>query len=292
MNQYTENSDSTFDYDKNGNLIKETNKKTNGVNKFMYSPEGKLINSLIDSSDNCSYQYDCLELLAKMSCKNKGEFAFFYHYNELLVNKLSHIVLPNLTIVYIIHIPTILPKLELTTIQTKEQFLHLPVIKQSILERLTEPPKKLANLPISEDDLSLIIDEFQVLTRRNAPFSIQHNFHFSSMAKFSQGEYQLNPYAVDFGVLSAQNYKTQIKEFNADWFIPYFDVRFKQVRAVSLSASLQDPIAWSIIGARFDFGLEKNFNQTGIIFFRFIIIFYFLLNFFLYPCIKNDNFIK
>jgi len=187
MNQYIENTDSLFDYDKNGNMIKETNKKTNRVNKFFYSPEGKLISSLIDSGDDCSFQYDCLELLAKMSCKNKGDFTFFYHYNQLLANKLSPIILPNSTIVYIIHILPKYPlKIELTAIQTKQQqqqqrqqLIHLPVLKPTILERLSVPPKHLANLPITEADLIPFIDEFQVLTTRNIPFSIQHNYFYS-----------------------------------------------------------------------------------------------------------------
>lgn len=260
MNQYTENTDSKFDYDKNGNMIKETNKKTNSVNKFIYSPEGKLIGSFIDSGDDCSFQYDCLELLIKMSCKNKGDFKFFYHYNQLLANKLSHIILPNSTIVYIIHIPKILPKLELTAFQTKQQLIHLPVLKSTILERLSVPPKQLANLPISEDDLIPIINEFQVLTERNIPFSIQHSYFYSPIVKFAQSNYQHNPYALSFGELSAQNYKNQIKKFYSNFFIQYFDVKPKQVRAMSVSLSFQDPTSWSM----FDYSLVKNLKQTGL----------------------------
>ena len=205
-----------------------------------------------------------------MSCKNKGDFTFFYHYNQLLANKLSPIILPNSTIVYIIHILPKYPlKIELTAIQTKQQqqqqrqqLIHLPVLKPTILERLSVPPKQLANLPITEADLIPLINEFQVLTTKNIPFSIQHNYFYSPIVKFAQGNYQHNPYALSFGELSDQNYKTQIyKEFYSNLFIDYFDVKPKQVRAVSLSSSLQDPTSMlSIIDYS---SLPKNTNQTG-----------------------------
>jgi hypothetical protein len=39
-----------------------------------------------------------------MQCVKKGKFVFYYHYNKILENKISHVVLPNKTVLFFVHV--------------------------------------------------------------------------------------------------------------------------------------------------------------------------------------------
>jgi len=166
LNQYTENTDSKFTYDANGKLIEEKLKSSNEINEYVYSDEGKLKMS-INSEDNCSYAYDCLEQLSAMNCLKKGKFIFYYHYNSLLENKLSHVLLPNKTILFFVHMPvtkptsifqiTINKPIQITssilsTGTSLEITTHEPVLKPDPIQEITKPqPSRPDDLPLTGD---------------------------------------------------------------------------------------------------------------------------------------------
>jgi len=156
LDQYTENTQNKFEYNLNGLLIKEKFKANDESSEYKYSDDGKLINS-INKEDNCTYTYDCLEKVSIMQCVKKGKFVFYYHYNKILENKISHVVLPNKTVLFFVHVQTfnipniqIISSISVSQINNNIQITnHLPILKPDLIQMEINPPSLIPGTTIT-----------------------------------------------------------------------------------------------------------------------------------------------
>lgn len=151
LNQVIETSESLFEYDKAGNLLKETNKKSSETSSYEYYDDGKLKSATNVNNDNCSYTYDCLEQLSTINCTVAGLYTYNYHHNPLFGNKLSSVTYPNGTVVFFIY----LPLTSITAIHiNSQQTIFFPLVPTS---NILEPNLQLIpDLPVTMHNQNLV----------------------------------------------------------------------------------------------------------------------------------------
>lgn len=261
LNQYTENSESVFEYDTNGNLIREISKLTGHLSEYEYSPDGKLLRS-VTLDDNCTYEYNCLERLSKMHCQKRGTYEFVYHYNQILFDKLSHVIMPNGTIAYFIHISTIAPSIEFTSVKVNTHVAHFPVVKPDNMQTLIEKPHSILDIPLSVNQQLPLIDQYTVLDLNNIPFSMDHNSFYGPKAHQSMDPYQHNMYSPNTGDLSGVNYRQIFDKFYPEPFNAGNEVsKFSPIEAFSNLRGLPNPCNWNIFGGAKSKHQEANFHS-------------------------------
>jgi hypothetical protein len=203
MNQMTESGDSKYEYDKNGNLIKEMKKKQNEIAYFEYSDEGKLKKALNLNNQNCSYFYNCLEQLRSISCTETGNYTLRYHANALFKDPFS-LTMPNGTSIYFVTLPY--STLITAILHDNSQTAYTPIYVNTnrLLTSYDKQQKSLfdSTIPLTSTgngiELTVNLDKMYLISRKNKLISLGHQVKLSPDKIFSTEIHTLNTNAYKY----------------------------------------------------------------------------------------------
>jgi hypothetical protein len=203
MNQMIENVESKYEYDINGNMIKEMSKKqVNTAYYFEYNDEGKLKKVLNLNNQNCSYSYDCLERLRLISCVETGNYTFKYHANALFKDPLS-LTMPNGTVIYFASLPysTLITAILIGGHLPTTIYTPININQNQLLPDLnTQKPIVGPNVPITSNGGNGIVptinsnQNYFINSQNNKPTWLTNNNLLTPLNPFTVGSYLQNTY--------------------------------------------------------------------------------------------------